>query len=484
MLILYILLALIALILCLLAVACIRTLLMPTKKASYKPSPDPKREQEYAQKLSRMVQMETISYADHCDVEKFRKFHALLQELFPRVFAQLEKIDLDGNLLLKWKGKSSENPILLMSHMDVVEASGTWSHAPFSGDIADGKVWGRGAGDTKCSVMAFYQAVEELLEQGYEPACDIYLGSSCTEEVGGDGAPKIVQWFKDHGVHLAMLSDEGGGIIEEPIGGVKGCYAMIGVFEKGVGNLRFVARSQGGHASAPKKNTPLARIGKFIAHVEKKYPFKSQFSPEVLEMFERLAPYAGFGMRLIFGNLWLFKPLLLKLMPLISAQGAAMLRTTIAFTMAKGSDGMNVIPQEASVIANLRFIPHQGAKESHQIISALAAKYGLETEIIMLGEPSRAVDIHAPAFKLTEEAIAACFPGVGCSPYVVTGATDARFYSDVCDNCIRFSPVIFGPEQMKGMHGIDETIETNCLPGAVDYYTYLIRAQERQPLKQ
>lgn len=484
MIILYVLLALLAIILVLLSIACIRTLMMPVKKANYKPAPDPKREKEYAEKLSRMVQVETISYPDHCDVEKFRKFHALLEELFPHVFASLEKIDLDGNLLLKWKGKSAENPILLMSHMDVVEASGNWTHAPFSGDIADGKIWGRGAGDTKCSVMAFYQAVEELLIQGYEPACDVYLGSSCTEEVGGDGAPKIVQWFKDHGVRLAMLSDEGGGIIEEPIGGIKGCYAMIGVFEKGVGNLRFVARSQGGHASAPKANTPLARLGKFIAHVEKKYPFKSQFSPEVLAMFERLAPYAGFGMRLIFGNLWLFKPLLIKLMPMISAQGAAMLRTTIAFTMAKGSDGMNVIPQEASVIANLRFIPHQGAQESYQIISKLAAKYGLETEVIMLGEPSKAVDINAPAFKLTEEAISACFPGAGCSPYVVTGATDARFYSEICDNCIRFSPVIFGPEQMKGMHGIDETIETNCLPGAVDYYTYLIRALEKHPLAQ
>ena len=484
MIILYILASLLAVILALLCVACIRTLLMPTKKADYIPTPDPAREKAYAEKLSRMVQMETISYADHCDVEKFRAFHKLLEELFPHVFATLEKIDLDGNLLLKWKGKSDKNPILLMSHMDVVEASGQWTHAPFSGDIADGMVWGRGSGDTKCSVMAFYQAVEELLIAGYQPECDVYLGSSCTEEVGGDGAPKIVQWFKDHNVHLAMLSDEGGGIIEEPIGGIKGCFAMIGVFEKGVGNLRFVARSQGGHASAPKKNTPLARIGKFISHVETKYPFKSQFSPEVLEMFSRLAPYASFGMRLIFGNLWLFKPLLLKLMPVISAQGAAMLRTTIAFTMAKGSDGMNVIPQEASVIANLRFIPHQGAQESHAVISSLAAKYGLETEIIMLGEPSHAVDIHSSAFKLTEEAIAACFPGAGCSPYVVTGATDARFYSDVCDSCIRFSPVIYGPEQMKGMHGIDETIETNCLPGAVDYYTYLIRAQEKHPLNQ
>jgi len=173
MIIIHIFLALLGLLLILLAIACIRTLLMPTKKANYKPSPDPAREAEYAQKLSRMVQVETISYANRSDPEKFRKFHALLEELFPRVFSACEKIDLDGNLLLKWKGKSDKNPILLMSHMDVVEASGNWSHEPFSGDISDGKVWGRGSGDTKCSVMAFYQAAEELLNKTANDAKEI-----------------------------------------------------------------------------------------------------------------------------------------------------------------------------------------------------------------------------------------------------------------------------------------------------------------------
>ena len=87
-----------------------------------------------------------------------------------------------------------------MSHQDVVPAEGTWEHAPFSGDIADGKVWGRGASDTKCSVMAFFQAVEELLAAGYEPANDVYIASSCTEEWAGDGAPKLVAELKRRGV--------------------------------------------------------------------------------------------------------------------------------------------------------------------------------------------------------------------------------------------------------------------------------------------
>ena len=458
----------------LLLAALIRTMLMKPASADYKAAPDAERAKAYADKLSQMIRCETVSRRGVSEPDKFRAFHQVLERLYPNVFRVCEKTDLNGNLLLKWKGKSSAHPILLMSHMDVVEATGKWTHEPFSGDIDQGLVWGRGAGDTKCSVMAFYQAVEELIVSGVTPETDVYLASSCTEETGGDGGPTIVEYLKSKGVRLAMLSDEGGGIIKDPMPGVPGCFAMVGVFEKGMGNLRFSAHGQGGHASAPKKNTPIPQLAKFVAAVDKKSPFKSRMSREVQEMFERLAPYASFPMRLVFSNLWLFKPLLVRVMPKISAQAAAMLRTTIAFTMASGSDGINVIPQEATVSANLRFIPHQGAKESIAVITNEAKKYGLKTEVLDACEPSPSVDISGQAFRLTQEAIANTFPGAGCSPYVVTGATDSRFYTPVCDNCIRFSPVVFGPKQMAGMHGVDETIEVNTLPGAVDYYRYII----------
>ena len=467
-----------AVLLVLLGIALMRTMAMGSKKSTYVPDPDPAREREYAEKLSTMVQCETVSVRDVSEPEKFRQFHKVLEQLYPTVFASCEKIELEGNLLMRWKGKSSDNPIMLMSHMDVVAAGPGWSHDPYGGEISDGKIWGRGTGDTKCSIMAFYQAAEEMLKEGYVPPVDVYLCSSCTEEVGGDGAPRIVNWLKANGVKLAMLSDEGGGIISEPIGGVPGNFAMIGVYEKGSGDVKFTARSTGGHASAPKANTPIARLAKFIARVEKKNPMTSKFSPEVEEMFQRLAPYASFPLRLVLGNLWLFKPLLKKVMPMISPQAAAMLRTTIAFTMAKGSDGYNIIPQEAYVTANMRFIPHQKVKESLQVLETLAAKYDLELEDLGCNDPSSSLDLQGRAFRLTEKAIARTFPGLPASPYVVTGATDCRFYGDVCDNCVRFSPVIYGPEQLKSMHGIDENLETNCLPGAVDFYKNIIRLQE------
>ena len=468
-----------ALLVLLLLIAVVRTLLMPNKRSDYAAPEADARAMLLAQKLSKMIQYDTTSHANVHEEEKFLGFHKVLEELFPLVHEKLERTVIDGNLLYYWKGKSSEKPILLMSHQDVVPAEGEWLHEPFSGDIADGKVWGRGASDTKCSVMAFFEAVEELLREGYTPDCDVYLASSCTEEWAGDGAPKIVEELKRRGVELFIVCDEGGGIISEPIGGIKGNFAMVGVFEKGKADVKFTARSTGGHASAPAKNTPIARLAAFVNEVETHTPFKRKFLPEVSAMFARLAPYAPFGLKLVMGNLWLFAPIMKPVLGKISAQAGAMLQTTIAFTMQSGSDAYNVLPQEATLGANMRFIPHQGEKESLEIIKALAAKHGLETEIVHSNDYTEPVDINGEAFKLVEKVIGETFPGLPVSPYVMTGATDAQFYQPICPSCIRFAPVIYGPEQMKGMHGLNENIEFNCLPGAVSFYQNLIKAQKR-----
>ena len=476
MMVVWILLGLLGALLLLLLAALIHTLMVPGKQSTYVPRPDPERMQAYARKLSEMVRCETVSVPGADQREKFLGFHRVLEELFPRVHRELEKTEIDGNLLYYWKGDSGEKPLVLMSHQDVVPAEGEWLHAPFSGDIEGGKVWGRGASDTKCSVMAFFQAVEELLEQGYRPPQDVYLSCSCTEEWGGDGCPKLVQELERRGVKPWLVCDEGGGIITDPIGGIHGNFAMVGVFEKGKAEVRFTASSDGGHASAPKAHSPVARLAAFVNEMESRPVFRRKMPKEVAAMFETLAPYADFPLKLVFTNLWLFKPVLLRVLPMISAQAGAMIRTTMAFTMMSGSDACNVMPQRASVCADMRFIPHQGMEESLEIVRKRAEKHRLDMDVLMANDYTEPTDIHGEAFGLVQRIIAETFPGCAGSPYVMTGATDSRFYQKICANIVRFAPVIYGPEQMKGMHGVNENIGADCLPGAVDFYKNLIRA--------
>ncbi len=474
--VLWILLILLGILLLLILASLLRTLFIPSRKSAYEPAPDPERAERYAGKLSRMIRCETVSVPGADQREKFLAFHRELENLFPLVHNRLEKTEIDGNLLFFWKGKSSDKPLVLMSHQDVVPAEGEWNRPPFSGEIAEGKVWGRGASDTKCSVMAFLQAAEELLAEGFIPENDVYLSSSCTEEWAGDGCPKLVAELKRRGVHPYLVCDEGGGIIAEPMGGIHGNFAMIGVFEKGKADVRFTARSDGGHASTPKAHSPIANLAAFVHDVETHRVFRRRLPKEVAAMFRALAPYASFPMKWIFGNLWLFRPVLLRVLPAVSAQAGAMLRTTIAFTMQSGSAACNVMPQEATVSANMRFIPHQGMKESLEIIEKRAKKHGLSMEVLSAADYTPSADLEEDAFRTLRKTVEETFPGCPVSPYVMTGATDARFYQEICGNVFRFAPVIYGPEQMKGMHGLNENIGISCLPGAVDFYRNLIRA--------
>lgn len=428
----------------------------------------------YAQILSSLIQAETISVYQQKDMSKFYQFQDLLVKTFPVLFSKAEKEDFNGSFVLRIKGKSKDNPILFMNHLDVVEAKGEWAYPPFLGIIADGKVWGRGTLDTKGGLFAMMQAAEELLSDGYEPENDIYFMSTCTEEVGGEGGDIISNAFEERNLKFAMVLDEGGMVVSDPIVGSKGEYAMIGVGEKGCTDLKFIAKSSGGHASTPSKNSPLIRLAKFMVAVEKKNLFKAYMSPTVCEMFSRISKSMKGGMRFILGRSRFFKPVLVKILPKVSNAANAMLKTTIAFTMASGSDGANVMPREAFVIGNMRFSHHQGRDESIRAITKLAKKYGIETHVQDAGFQSPLSPHDSEYFKLVERAIQKVYPHVRTTPYIMTGASDCRFMSRVSENCLRFTPFIIDNKQLNSIHGVDENVNVSSLAPAVDFYKYVI----------
>lgn len=428
----------------------------------------------YADSLSRLIRAETISAKSQTDKSKFYRFQDLLREIFPALFAAAEHEDFNGSMLLCWKGRGKGDPILLMNHHDVVEATSDWKYPPFSGTVAEGKVWGRGTLDTKGGLWAMLQAAEELVKEGFTPATDIYFFSDCAEETDGSGANAVSKALLERGIHFSMVLDEGGMILEEPIGGAKGTFAMVGLGEKGCADLKFIARSSGGHASTPGKDTPLVRLGKFMAAAEKSDLFDADIPPVICEMFKKVSSTMSQPMKFVLGHPEALKPVLLKVIPGVSTTAGAMLKTTLAFTMAQGSKGSNVLPQEAWVIGNMRYSHHQGGPSSIDEVKKLAEKFDIETVVLSPGFASPLSDHNTTAFHLVERAVSAVFPGTITSPYLMTGATDCRFLSLVSENCLRFAPFKITHEQMDSIHGQDENVDISALPPAVDFYKYIM----------
>ena len=135
---------------------------------------------------------------------------------------------------------------------------------------------------------------------------------------------------------------------------------------------------------------------------------------------------------------------------------------------------MGVLRQDQERGGCLRFIPHQPTDESIALITDMAKKFNLETEVLYKDYPCPVVDYKGDAFRLVEQTIGEIYPGVGVSPYVMTGGTDAKYYKDVCDDCIRFAPLYINKQQYESIHGLNENIYIGTLPMGVDFYKKII----------
>ena len=462
----------------LLAIAVIRTLTLKAPQVQPRSAEFPQEQLDaYAGKMGDMIRVPTVSKAEHEDLTQFYGFHKVLEQLFPALHSSLEKTVLQGTLLYRWPGKDPDKkPILLMGHQDVVPASDQgWCVGAYSGEVMEGKVYGRGALDCKSTMFVELQAVEELLAEGFVPPCDVYLAYSINEETGGAGAAIAMNHLKSQGITLALVMDEGGAVIDKAVDGMDRPYAVIGITEKGYMDLKITARGKGGHSSTPPRKTPAARLFAFANEIERKRPFQKKLLPETTEMFKAMAPSFPFPMRLVLGNIWLFKPLLMALMPLVSPFGEAVMATTCCFTMMQGSDAANVIPKEPYLVANLRTSVHQGCDASLAVMEKYAKKYGLEIAVLMRRDASPVSNIHSKEYAYVVQCIRELFPDVGVAPYIIMGGTDCRHFHALTENALRFAPVPMTAEQSASCHAVDENVTITALAEGVQFFKHFLK---------
>ena len=434
-----------------------------------------------AEKMGAMIRVPTVSKHEHEDLSQFYRFHEVLAEQFPLVHEKLEKTVLNGTLIYRWKGIDDQKlPVLFMGHQDVVPASDEgWSVPAYSGVVKeDGCLYGRGTLDCKGTMYVQLQAVEELLEEGFTPPCDVYLEYSINEETGGDGAAAAMRHLRNLGIRFAFVLDEGGAVIDEAVPGMNKPYAVVGVTEKGYMDVKITARGKGGHSSTPPRHTPAARLFAFANEIEHKRPFKKKMIPEVKEMFRQMAPAFSGPLRFLLGNLWLTKPLVMAAMPMVSPFGEALMATTCCFTMMRGSDAANVIPKEPYLIANLRCSVHQNCEESLNVLKKYGKKYDLEFEVLLSRDASPVSDIHSAAYGFVEKTIRAHFPDAGVAPYLIMGGTDCRHFHALSDTALRFAPVRMSNAQNASCHAVDENVTLSALVEGVAFYKRLLQNYE------
>lgn len=441
-----------------------RTLLATSRQITAAPAPAvPFDVDAAATRLAAAIRIPTLSHDDAAedDPAAFARFHAFLEAAYPRLHAAAKREVIEGReLLYTWPGRDpAAPPLLLLAHQDVVPAddAAAWQHPPFEGVRADGFIWGRGAIDDKNGILAWMEAAEALLAQGFQPAATVIFAFGSDEESGGAGARKIADVLKNRGVRPRLVLDEGGVIGEGLVPGLDRPVALIGVAEKGYVTLALTAKGPGGHSSQPTEHTAVGRVARAIARLEAD-PFPMRIDGAAALFMDWLAPELGFGQRLALRNRWLLGGVIEGIYARKRAT-AASLRTTTAATRFAGGTKENTLPAEATARVNFRILPGDSVASVQARVQAVVDDP--EVSIAVVGpafEPSPISDPDGPGFAWLQKTAAEVLPDALVVPYLMLGVTDARAYTGLSDQIFRFQAVRFDDADLQRLHGVDERI--------------------------
>ena len=325
----------------------------------------------------------------------------------------------------------------------------------------------------KGQLAAIFESVEHLLGQGFLPKRDVYIAIGHDEEsMGVLGAMQIVERLKQKKVQLDFVIDEGGVVMDGRMLGINAMVATIGICEKGYADFRLTAKSAGGHASRPPKETAVGALSKAIVAIEK-HPMKSSLNQPLKDMLAAVGGYMKFPLNVIASNLFITRPLLLKGLA-AGSTGAAMVRTTAAPTMLKGSGAPNVLADCAEAVVNVRIAPGQTVDDVTRHFRKVTGGR-VEISVMQGYNPSSVSRTDSGAYHVIARAAGDIFPGYLVAPYLMIAATDSRLYAPVADGIYRFQPFRSLSEDLGTIHAVGERLSIESLREGVQFFMRLVK---------
>ncbi|GMH42888.1 hypothetical protein BSKO_10807 [Bryopsis sp. KO-2023] len=455
---------------------------------------------EALKRFSKILSFETVSQADTEDHTKdsqtFSDLHGYLEEAYPLIYSKLNVEKVCGwSLLVKWPGSNPDQlPVLFISHIDVVPViEGTeanWKYPPFSGHIADGFVWGRGALDVKSGVVAILEAWTRLLERGYTPSRTLIFAIGHDEEVGGvKGAACMKETLVQSGIEkVQVILDEGGIIASDGISPlVSQPVAVVGTAEKGYVTLEANIASTGGHSSMPPLDgsSTSSILSKMIRGVDASPSAKGITRP-VEDFFEALAPYAHVAVRPIlkFSGKWPLNLVITEALRRLSPETNALVTTTGVVTHIAAGVQENVLPSQAKAWFNFRLLPGHRQEQLITYLKDMAGSFSDRVDVsvrkVFWAKPSPTTEPSSTEFLLLKKTIQETVVVEGqvpvVAPYLLVGGTDSKHYQDVTvGGTLRFLPypLNFKKKELGMMHGTNERLGTEIFLTAICFYERL-----------
>lgn len=387
----------------------------------------------------------------------------------------------EGGLVAVLKGTSKKaKPILLLAHIDVVEARREdWVRDPFKLIEEDGYFYARGSADDKAQAAIWTDAFVRMKQQGFKPKRTLKLALTCGEETtyAFNGAEWLAKNKRDLIDAEYALNEGGGGRIDKS--GKRLALAMQ-VGEKAVQNFQLETTNPGGHSSVPRPDNAIYSLAAAVSKVGA-HEFPVQFNDTTRTFFTKTAGVLGGDMGRAITTL-LANPKDEAANAIVSKDPVfhSTLRTTCVATMLEAGHAMNALPQRARAVVNCRIFP---GISSDAVQADLAAAISDASVAITKIPPERPLAVSPPmSAKIVgpaEKLAAKYFPGVPLTPLMSTGATDGIFLAAVGIPTYGV-PGIFYESDGGGAHGLNERIRVQSLYEGRDYLFDLVKTYANQ----
>jgi acetylornithine deacetylase/succinyl-diaminopimelate desuccinylase-like protein len=361
-----------------------------------------------------------------------------------------------ANAYARLRGNGSRRPIVLLNHTDVVTADPkSWSVPPFSAELRNGTIYGRGAQDMKAEGMLHAMALVALKREGVRLARDVVFLAVADEEVGGTGTNWVIEHKPDLLAGAEYLINEGGeNIIENgtvPFWGVD-------VAEKMPFWLRVAARGKAGHASVPLRDAATHRLVRALARVaEYNTPFKvlPEVQRELCDEARVRSPREAAQFCHLEASLR--DPAFRKRVS-DNPDWNPLLRNTISLTVLRGSPQTNVIPAEATAELDVRLLPREDPQKFLAEIRRIIADPTIEVEPIAAGRPTNSSPVDNELWRIFQQVIPRHFPGTRVIPRLLTSSTESPAYRQLGIASYGFCPFVSTIAEANTPHGTDERI--------------------------
>ena len=373
------------------------------------------------------------------------------------------------NLVARLRGTGDGPTLCLCGHVDTVLADpSAWSLDPWSGELKDGCVWGRGALDMKSQVAAEVAAVASLAEEGWRPAGELLVVITADEEVGGEyGAQWLCDEHADR-VRCDFMVNEGAGEILHFNG--RRVYGVC-VAEKGVFRFTLTTHGEAGHASIPRiGDNALTKLAPLLQAMRDRQP-SLELSPEPESLLTALGIDAADPERAVREAA--------EADPRVAVLVEPLLGVTLTPTMAQGSDKINVIPAQASLRVDCRVPPGLGREHALEKIHEVLGRNGWSIEFNeeVVGNRS---PIESPLMDAIRGWVEQADPGAAVAATSLPGFTDSRWWREAFPGCVAYG---FFPQREMDMfeaaplvHGADERVPVADLGFAADAYVHICKA--------